>query len=140
MGPTVIHDHDTDDNRCDECRQWPPWWRDLADRLTHTERRLDALGEQMTNIDDNQAHLSTDVQAIAAGLTDIETEIARLKAQPTGQLDFTALDAVVARVKGDAVVPAPAPAPAPAPVVTTPVDSAPAPVVTDPAPPAPPAA
>jgi hypothetical protein len=134
MGPVVIHDHDTDDDRCDECRQWPPWWRDLADRHTHTERRLDALGEQMSNISDNQAKLDADTKAISDSLAVIEAEIFALKQQPqASQLNFAGLDAAVARVKGDEPAPAAAP-----PVVTppAPADPAPAPVVTDPAPPA----
>ena len=74
----------------------------------------------------DQAQLDAAVQALTDGLTNIEAEIAGLKSQPAvASLNFTALDAVVARLKTDETV-APAPAPAPAPVVV------------DPAPPVPP--
>lgn len=62
---------------------------------------------------DSQAHLDQDVQALTAGISNVEAEIAALKNQPpAAQLDFTALDAAVARLAGDAPAPTPDPTPA----------------------------
>ena len=73
----------------------------------------------------DQAQLDAAVQALTDGLTNIEAEIAGLKSQPAAaSLNFTALDAVVARLKTDETV-APAPAPAPAPVVVDPAPAVP---------------
>ena len=69
----------------------------------------------------DQAQLDAAVQALTDGLTNIEAEIAGLKSQPAAaSLNFTALDAVVARLKTDETAPAPVvvdPAPAVPPVV-----------------------
>ena len=64
----------------------------------------------------DQDKLNADVSALADALTGIEGEIAELKKQPAAAaIDFTALDAAIARAKGDAPAPAPAaPAAAPA--------------------------
>ncbi len=71
----------------------------------------------MTEINQDQAHLDTDVAGIADVLTNVETEITALKAQPAAaSVDFTGLDAVLARGKGDETPAAPAPAADPTPV------------------------
>lgn len=50
----------------------------------------------------NQEHLDADVQALLTGITEIEAEIEALKTQAPESLDFTALDAAVARITSDA--------------------------------------
>jgi hypothetical protein len=78
--------------------------------LLHILQHLTHLETQMTEFANDQAHLDADVQANNDALTAVEAEIAALKAQPAAAaLDFTALDAVTARLKGDAPAP-PAPA------------------------------
>ena len=75
------------------------------------------LDKMENRIMTDQAQLDAAVQALTDGLTNIEAEIAGLKSQPAAaSLNFTALDAVVARLKTDETV-----APAPAPVVVDPV-------------------
>ena len=72
---------------------------------------------KIDNMTDDQTHLDADVQAITAGLSNIEAEIAALKNQPAAaSLDFTALDAAVARLQGDETPATPTPDPTPAPV------------------------
>lgn len=78
------------------------------------------LGEIMSE----QSHLDADVATLTAFVTDIEAEVAALKAANPA-VDFTALDALVATAQAnDPGAPA-APAPTPAPVDTPPADSTP---------------
>jgi hypothetical protein len=105
-------------------------------------KRLNKINRKVNIMTDNQTKLNEDVQAILGGLAAIENEIATLKAQPAAEdIDFSGLDAVVARIQGDvpgdSVIGAPVDAPVeePAPVDTTPVDTTPVvttPVVTAP--------
>lgn len=84
---------------------------------------------------DDQKHLDDAVAALGKGLGDIEAEIAALKAQPpAADLDFTALDAAVARLTADSD-----PIVDPTPIADPPVDPTPAPdsPVPAPGPPAP---
>ncbi len=102
------------DDAC--CSDRPHWGH-------HMERRLTSLLHQILNqgaqIMSDQSHLDTDVQALTDGLTAVESEIAALKNQPGAPaLDFTALDATVARLKSDAPAPSPAPEPTPSPAPT----------------------
>ena len=87
---------------------------DIAAVLVHVLHHIARMERLMTEFANDQAHLDADVNALTAGISDVETEIAALKAQPADvPLDFTALDAAVARVKADApaaVAAAPAPA------------------------------
>lgn len=72
----------------------------------------------------DQAHLDADVAAITGAFDEIEAEIETLRQTSIrgAGLDFTALDAAVARAKGDEPAPEPTPEPAPeAPVETAPV-------------------
>jgi transposase len=88
--------------------------------LLHTLEHLIRMENTMTEFANDQAHLDADVQAETDSLTAVEAEIAALKAQPAATaLDFTALDAATARLKGDA----------PAVAVPAPVDVPPAPPV-----------
>lgn len=110
----------------------------LLHHLHRIENRLDTLGEQMTAFSSDQAHLDADVSAENDALGNIEAEITALKNQPaSAALDFSKLDAEVARVKGDQPaatvppVPAPTPVPAPSPAPAAPTDPA-QPPATDP--------
>lgn len=69
--------------------------------------RINQLEE---TVSDNQAHEDADVASINASLDNVEAEIATLKAA-NPSVDFTGLDAVVARLKGDETAPPPPPAP-----------------------------
>lgn len=95
----------------------PFWVRPLFKKLDKIIRKVDAMT-------DNQAHLDADVAAILDAVSAIESEIATLKAQPEAEnIDFTGLDAAVARIQGD--VPAESAPVDSTPVDTTPVDSTP---------------
>jgi peptidoglycan hydrolase CwlO-like protein len=79
-----------------------PRW---ANTLTSAIR---ALTKEIHKMSESQQHLDADVQALTAGLDAVEAEIAALKNQPpAAALDFTALDAAVARLQGDAPAPTP---------------------------------
>lgn len=93
-------------------RLLPEWARRISGELR-------TLMKEIRKLTDDQAKLDADVQALNDGLTNIEAEIASLKNQPAAAtLDFTALDAAVARIKGDETAPpAPVVAPTPAPAV-----------------------
>lgn len=94
----------------------PPWW---ASELLHA---VHGLRESMVMLVSDQSHLDADVQALVAGLDAIEQEIAALKNQPqAASLDFSALDAAVSRLQGDAQPPAP-PTPPDQPPVVPPVE------------------
>jgi len=98
---------DRDD--CDGPEETPEW----AKQLLHGVARLH---KQMEKLMSDQTKLDSDVAALTAGLDAVEKEIADLKAQPpAAALDFTKLDAAVARLQSDSPAPTPAPAPAPAP-------------------------
>jgi hypothetical protein len=78
---------------------------------TYLDVRLTRMENAMSEVQSDQQHLDADVAAEGASIDAIEAEIANLKNQPAGTpLDFTALDATVARLKGDEPAPAPAPA------------------------------
>ncbi len=82
----------------------PAWARELANRFNQMETRIMA----------DQDKLDTDVKALLAGLGNVEKEVAALKAQPAApSLDFTGLDAAVARLQTDAPAPAAPPAATP---------------------------
>jgi hypothetical protein len=71
-------------------------------KLQTVLERVLKQGEQILT---DQEKLDADVAALGAGLDAVEAEIAELKAQPAAAaLDFTALDAAVARVQNDAPV------------------------------------
>lgn len=86
--------------------------------LTRVDGRLEQMERTVTELSADQAHEDADVAALNTSFDEIEAEVAALKAaQAAGQpLDFTGLDNVVARAKGDEPAPAPAPEPVPAPV------------------------
>ena len=89
------------------------WAKQVSRDLAAIKGALGIVIENEEHIMTDQDHLDADVQALTTGLDAIEAQIAALKAQPGGTaLDFTALDAVVARVKGDATPPAAEPTPA----------------------------
>jgi len=70
--------------------------------LVVVDARLTRLEITMSEVQSDQQHLEADEQALSGSLDAIEAEIANLKNQPAGQpLDFSALDALVARAKGD---------------------------------------
>lgn len=75
----------------------------ILSRLQDLEGKMDAMSQ-------DQSHLDAEVSEMAAYLTNIENEVANLKAQPAAQaLDFSQLDALVARAKGDDPTVAPTP-------------------------------
>jgi predicted negative regulator of RcsB-dependent stress response len=77
-------------------------------------RRVTQREEPMTDVSADQTHLDADVAALSVGLSAVEAEVAALKAaQP--HVDFTALDAAVARLQSDVPAPAPAAAAEPSP-------------------------
>jgi chromosome segregation ATPase len=81
--------------------QLPEWARSLT-------RAVNRLTKEIHAMSDDQNHLDADVQALVSGLDAVEAEIAALKNQPAADaLDFTGVDAVVARLQAD-VPPAPA--------------------------------
>lgn len=87
-----------------------PWY------AHHHHHELDQLKRRMDKMSEDQAHLEAGVAADEAVLTEVEAEIAALKAQPgAGALDFTSFDAFTARLKGDEPAPV-------APVDTPPAD------------------
>ncbi len=93
----------------------PAWAQELLNRFNRMETRIMA----------DQDKLDTDVKALLAGLGNVEVEIAALKAQPAAtSLNFTGLDAAVARLQADAPAPTLPPAPAPAAAPTAPAASA----------------
>lgn len=97
---TAEESHWHDDDRT------PAWGREMISQQRITLREIKRMS-------DSQAHLDQDVQALTAGISNVEAEIAALKNQPpAAQLDFTALDAAVARLAGDAPAPTPDPTPA----------------------------
>lgn len=60
----------------------------------------------MSEVQSDQQHLDADVAAESASLDAVEAEVAALKAQPAAQaLDFSKLDSVVSRLKGDEPAP-----------------------------------
>jgi hypothetical protein len=68
------------------------------------------IREGVIQLMSDQDKLNADVAALLESLTNIEAEIASLKAQPGAQaLDFSGLDAVVARAKGDETTTTPTP-------------------------------
>lgn len=78
----------------------PPLWARVMISQQFTIMR------EIKRMTDDQSHLDQDVQALTAGISNVEAEIAALKNQPpAAQLDFTALDAAVARLAGDAPTP-----------------------------------
>jgi len=87
-------------------RDWSTW----ASRI---DARLEEIGDIMTEINADQAHLDADVKAETDAFA---TVIAELKAQHAAgaPLDFTAADKFLASVQGEAVADAP-PTPPPAP-------------------------
>lgn len=89
---------------CDECG----WHDDDAPTWAHVlNHNLMLINRKADKIMSDQSHLDADVQALGAGLDAIEAEIAALKtANPA--VDFTALDAAVARVQADAPAALPA--------------------------------
>jgi aryl carrier-like protein len=86
----------------------------ILDRLDRIEKLLHTVIKKENKLMTDQEHLDADVQALGAGLDEIVAEIDALKAQHPA-VDFTALDAVVARVQGVAADNAPPPADEPAP-------------------------
>lgn len=101
-----------------------------------------------------QDHINAAVTALGDARTSIEVEVSTLKDQVKAKIDtpsapepdFSALDAEIAKLSGDAPSPEPSPAPAPpvappvdpsAPPAQPPVDQPPAPVPADPNAPAP---
>lgn len=91
-----------DTNNDDETT--PPWARTLI-------TKIDTLTKEIQTVTDDQQHLDNDVNALNDGIAAIEAEIAALKNQPVAaSLDFTRLDAAVARVTGDGTDTAQAPA------------------------------
>jgi len=92
----------------------PGWAKQVTRDLAAIKRALGIVITKENEIMTDQEHLDTDVQALGAGLDEIAAEIAALKEQHPA-VDFTALDAVVARVQGvatDNAPPADEPAPA----------------------------
>lgn len=86
---------------CDTCAPWPDWARHIASHLNY-------LNELMENMMTDQDKLDTDVAALTSGVAAVEAEIAALKAQPAAAaLDFTALDAVTAKLTADTAPAAP---------------------------------
>lgn len=110
---------------CEICLGWPDHTRVLAAHIT----RLEHL---MTQFSSDQAHLDADVTALTDGLTAVEAEIAALKSQPQASaLDFTALDAAVARVTADVPAATPTPVAEPGSAASVPIaDPAPTTPVT----------
>jgi hypothetical protein len=94
-----MHLHRTP-THCPTCDPWPDWARHITAQLTRLEHLI--MSEQ--------AHLDQDVQAIAASVATIVTE---LKAQSAAgvPLDFSAADALVQSVQGEATADAPPEAP-----------------------------
>lgn len=97
-------------------------WRshELLVRIT---KQLAVLDRKVDKLMSDQSHLDTDIQAIG---TQFATVVAELKAQHAAgtPLDFTAADALVATVTGEAAADAPATdaPPADAPPADTPPD------------------
>lgn len=81
---------------------------------TDVIRRLKGIERTLHTVTSNQESLDADVSALGDAISAVEAEVAALKNQPPEALDFTGLDAAVARLQGDA--------PAPAPVEPPPVD------------------
>ena len=85
--------------------RWPAWAREFSDEVRQHLNRMEK------HIMTDQAKLDADVQALSAGIGAVEKEISDLKNQPqAAALDFTALDAAVAKLQSDGP-------PAPVPVV-----------------------
>jgi len=97
-------------------------WSVVREILENTETILSRLGELTGKVDQlmsDQAHLDTDVAALAAILTELETELTALKGVPAGTpLSFAAADQLVADAKAAAAALA---VPAVPPPVTPPV-------------------
>ena len=73
-----------------------PVWAERISTQLHT------LTREIARMATDQEHLDASVQALTDGLTSVEAEIAALKNQPAAQaIDFTGLDAAVARLQGD---------------------------------------
>jgi hypothetical protein len=84
----------------------PEWAHGVAQQLDHVAQKLAHLTKEIAAMSQDQSHLDADVQALTAGLDAVEAEIASLKNQPAAAaVDFTALDAAVARLQGDAPAP-----------------------------------
>lgn len=74
-------------------------------------KRIQAMEEQMTDINADQTKLDADVASLDAGIANVEAEIAALKAVPAGTpLNFAGLDAAVAKLQSDGTAPPPPPA------------------------------
>lgn len=64
----------------------------------------------------DQDRLDADVKALLEGITAVESEITALKNHPqAAALDFSGLDAAVAKLQADGPAPVPTPTPAPTP-------------------------
>lgn len=100
----------------------------IARKQLGIQATLNTIIEELAQMTDDASHLAADVQAENDALTAIEAEIANLKSQPAAApLDFTGLDAVVARLKGDApAAPASDPNAPAAPADSAPTDTPPA--------------
>lgn len=98
-----------------------------APAIAHLLHHLHRIERQMTEINENQAHLDADVASLGQATASIETEISNLKqAVANGQpVDFTGLDAALGTLQGIAPS-APAPAPVVTPDPTPPADVPPA--------------
>lgn len=104
--------------------------------LAIIRRELGDINERIIRMSEQQTHLDSDVQALGAAEAELVDVINSLKSQPGAeQLDFTAADALVAKVQGDATsAEAPAePTPAPEQPVSPSDTNAPAPDVSAPA-------
>jgi hypothetical protein len=95
-------------------------WSTAREILENTETILSSLGEltgKVQAMSDAQAHLDTDIAALAAILTELETEITTLKGVPAGTpLSFAAADQLVADAQAAAAalaVPPPVTPPVP---------------------------
>jgi small-conductance mechanosensitive channel len=89
-------------------------------RLEDKTEALQALVIQLIKVGrqilTDQEQLDADVAALSSVFDDIEAEIQKLKDKPAAvAIDFSKLEAIVARGKGDAANSAPTPDPTPAP-------------------------
>lgn len=75
----------------------------------HLEHHLKEIERTLETVTSNQEQLNADVSALGDAIAAVEQEVSDLKNQPPEALDFTGLDAAVARLQGDAPAPAPAP-------------------------------
>jgi hypothetical protein len=106
----------------------------VMEKIDHLNRKVDLLMSDQDRLDADVAQENATLSEVEANDKSLLDEVDALKKQPQAAgLDFTALEAAIARSKADASASAPA-APA-TPTPSTPVTPAPAPV--DPATPAP---